>query len=277
MELEGGIGTLDQEMFPMPEEVMDQNNNSVNVGSTANTPSRADRFRDKVKFASKTFTVRGESSSSAQRSRTPKANHEMVNRWEQLSEGEIDGNESDTSSVKILPRSREEIEKEEEEFQQARQDLIQQAMSQSLQQMTQFMKDNGMILNPNSQRGASEQHFPQIQRSAGEPKKSLQSGKSRDQPDSRKGKNEGIMNGSSSSETTIYDRTIQPIELGEQQKISETIHNIHLLSDNWETNNHRRPNQRLQSDHFYAEQPRPGTSQQSYAMEVDEPRSEEQS
>ena len=48
-------------------------------------------------------------------------------------------------SVKILPRSKEDIEREQEEYRKERDAIVEQAVGKMMEKLTQFMKDSGII------------------------------------------------------------------------------------------------------------------------------------
>ena len=58
---------------------------------------------------------------------------------------EGDDNVSISSSVKILPRSKDDIEREQEEYRKERDALVEQAVGKMIEKLTQFMKDSGIV------------------------------------------------------------------------------------------------------------------------------------
>ena len=130
LEVQGG----EQDLFPMEDEVRHTNNNATveREGSKKISQvqvSRADRFRNKVAVASSMF------------------NADQDGREDGEMHSSEDDSDSDSSSslVKIKARTAEELEKEEAEYAQERDKLIQQAVDTTMEKLTTFMKQWGNI------------------------------------------------------------------------------------------------------------------------------------
>ena len=96
---------------------------------------RAQRFREMVAHAS---------AASASDNEEPKAGTTSND------EGEIESNDgydtaSTSSSVKIMPRKPEDIEREEAEYQEAANKIVDQAVDRTMEKLTEFMKNSGVV------------------------------------------------------------------------------------------------------------------------------------
>ena len=155
------------------------------------SPSRADRFREMVSTASSTMgdeMMEEETNESFVREEGETRTSE---------EEEDDDNASDTSSVKILRRSKEELEKEEEEFRQARDELIDTAVNKTMEKLTQFMRNSGVVFsrpekgNPPGKNPVKGKHV-------------VKSNKNKDVTHAR----DNHFSADNSSVTTIYDNAL---------------------------------------------------------------------
>ena len=212
IELEGGI--VESE-FPLTEASgLSENNNAVVVEQNVNTKgkggegkgksSRADRFRSMVNDASKEMDMDGvEQLNESQISRSTRSGCDPSRSFE---EGETHSSDDDatddvsgTSSVKILPHTKEQIEKEEEEFRKERDLFINQAVDKTLKKLTDFMKESGIIFHQaemGNKKGGQDKGERSTQKEGQVWKTS-------------KGGEIAILNCNSSSATTIYENAVR--------------------------------------------------------------------
>ena len=176
--------------FPL-HEASHNNNATVSTDDTQveKRVSRADRFREMVNSASKQGNM--------------DLNQESSEEGETRSSEDEDGI-SVTSSVKILPRSLEEIEKEEAEFAAERDKFLDQAVDKTFEKLTQFMKNSGIVFSQQSNQMAQTKERVQQTNS-----------------NRKSGKNNGgkTLPVSNFSETTIYDTAIKPANDSESEVI----------------------------------------------------------
>ena len=182
------------------------------------------------------------------------------------------------SSVKILRRSAEEIEKEEREFQEARQEFINQAVDKTMEKITVLMRENGVIF---TQSAGTTNNKGREDRDTRKKGKTTSDKSNRDQGNDKpkeKSSNKQANNRLSNSETTIYDNAIQPASISNVQpndvakRISTSSEELadtsDELIDNFNNLNtiesfadkSRRSDHGRECDRFYDRQLQPGTS-----------------
>ena len=104
---------------------------------------------------------------------------------------------SDSSSVKILPRSQEEIDREEAEYKAASDRIVNQAVDKTFEKLAEFMKQSGIIFQQ-----------PRLVNDAEEVNTGKHKGKSKGKKSNNTKPQLIICN--TSSGTTIYDNAIMP-------------------------------------------------------------------
>ena len=215
LEVEGGRV---QKEFPMEPEEPRASNNNATISDRArmdhrenatlqrkevqeNKKSRADKFREMVSSASASSDLDREIDSSAEEGETQSSEN-----------SDSEDSELGSSSVKILPRSAEDIAREEEEMAEARDHIISQAVDKTMEKIMNFMKENGVVF----MQTGNEQPGTPGKKDKGKGKN--KSGKSEGVNKSNNGRQvtrtEGLNKVSgeekaSQSETTIYDNAIQ--------------------------------------------------------------------
>ena len=160
--------------------------------------SRVDRFHNKVNTASEMFDMDRNKESSQESGTTQSM--PSFEEGETRSEDEESDNLSVTSSAKIQVRTQEEIDKEEEEYRQAKESLINQAVDKSFEKLAQFMRDSGWA-PPESTHVKRTQ---EIQETV--PSEVTGNGKKRKMMTVNGKVKKGSIN--SNSETTIYDNAV---------------------------------------------------------------------
>ena len=198
-------------------------------------PSRADRFRNMVNSASAALDMDGienlNKSMTSSQTGTPGSNNQSSSGPEEeiKSSDEEEDNLSTTSSVKILPKTREQLQQEEDEFKEEGECFINQTVDKTFEKLTQFMKDSGIVFrnldDPNGQNDKDETLRKQDDQVKLK-RKRQDSGRRND-----KGKSNLIQADASSSGTTIYDTAIEQANNMEDQSMNKTPKRISTSSE----------------------------------------------
>ena len=179
--------------FPLPSDYErgGTNNNATLITQGEAVSPRVAKFRKSVALATARY---GESSQSEDNNRGL-GNDEDSSVEEDETHSSSDDEGSNSSSVKILPRSKEAIEQEELEYQKAKNQIINQAVDKSFEKLAQLLRDSGLVMpeHKETQKGR-EKHTNEGQK--GKQVKKFKEGEI----------NSVIMG--SNSETTIYNNAV---------------------------------------------------------------------
>ena len=181
------------------------NNNAV-VSQHPEKVSRADKFRKMVSTATTAFAELL-SEEYQEISVNQMQNKELDARkgYTSTEEGETESSDEDTqsfsSSVKILPRTKEDIKREQAEYQQEKDNIINQAVDRSLDKITQFMMESSFVFR---QQEKAEDNQANKWPKKGEQRQGDE-GKGRKQKSSKQNQ---LYAGAASSGTTIYDQAV---------------------------------------------------------------------
>ena len=135
--------------FPLPSDYEKEgtNNNATRIPQERVVSPRAAKFRKSVAMATAKYGESLQNENIAEAMNIGNTDNEAESSAE---EGETNSSSDDevsiSSSVKILPRSKEEIEQEELEYQKAKDQLINQAVDKSFEKLAQLLRENGLVI-----------------------------------------------------------------------------------------------------------------------------------
>ena len=293
-----------------------QNNNATVVAQSSTSmatgrKSRADKFREMVSTASAASEASDEDENpGSQSGNMDKLNRNSRSRSVSRSqpssteEGETQSSEdsddsdseSDTSSVKIRPRTAEEIAQEEAEYDKATEKIVNKTVDKTLERLTQFMRDSGVVFVNLQIQGKRGDNGCQDDRGDRDKMRS-RTQKSKHTPHRKEGNDDSDIHlMQTNSETTIYDNAIEQMsqmlnndsvkeipdtsevidknristsseELGDtSNELTEQINCMGFVPD---TRSSR--GKEGQSNQFYEQAPMPGGSSQDRNRSVNRP------